>query len=222
MIVLLLPTRPKKARGGSHDFRFFFAGRPAEGQCDGRTGQRRVRAADIQSAAELLPAVYEELRRLAAALTGRLPPGQTLQPTALVHEAYLRLVGDRDPAGTGAATSSVPRRGRCGRSSSNRRAQGGPQARRRGRRVELAEGMAFIEPPADDLLAVDEAIQKLQAEKPHLAEIVMLRYFTGLSVEETAAVLGGSASTLARVAIRTRLARSPLGRVRGGGRTADE
>ena len=66
------------------------------------------------------------------------------------------------------------------------------------RRVELTEGLAIIEPPADDVLTVDEAIQKLQAEKPHLAEIAMLRYFAGLSADEMAAVLGVSASTLAR------------------------
>jgi RNA polymerase sigma factor (TIGR02999 family) len=67
-----------------------------------------------------------------------------------------------------------------------------------GRRVELAEGMAFVEPPADDLIALDEAIQKLQAHKPHLAELVMLRYYTGLSVEETAGVLGNSVRTVYR------------------------
>ena len=68
----------------------------------------------------------------------------------------------------------------------------------KGRRVELAEGMAYVEPPADDLLALDEAIQKLQAHKPHLAEIVLLRYYTGLSVEETAGVLGESERTVYR------------------------
>jgi RNA polymerase sigma factor (TIGR02999 family) len=67
-----------------------------------------------------------------------------------------------------------------------------------GRRIELAEGMALVEPPADDLLALDEAIRKLQARKPHLAEIVMLRYYTGLSVEETADVLGESVRTVYR------------------------
>jgi DNA-directed RNA polymerase specialized sigma24 family protein len=64
--------------------------------------------------------------------------------------------------------------------------------------VELAEGLAWIEPPADDILALDEAIQKLQAEDARLAEIVMLRYYSGLSVEETAAVVGVSVSTLTR------------------------
>src|SRR5262249_21699236 len=75
------------------------------------------------------------------------------------------------------------------------------RSRKRGggaRRVELAEGLALIEPPADDLLALDEAIGQLQAEKPHLAEVVLLRYFTGLSVEETAGVVGRSVSTVVR------------------------
>ena len=156
-------------------------------------------APEMQPAAELLPVVYEELRRLAAALSARLPPGQTLQPTALVHEAYLRLVGEQDPGWNG-------RRHFFGAAALAMRDILVEQARRRAaqkrgggaRRVELAEGMAVIEPPADDLLAVDEAIQKLQAEKPHLAEIARLRYFAGLSAEETAAVLDMSASTLAR------------------------
>ena len=153
----------------------------------------------MQPAAELLPIVYAELRRLAAALAGRLPPGQTLQPTALVHEAYLRLVGDLDPGWNG-------RRHFFGAAARAMREILVEQARRKGarkrggggHRVELTEGLALIEPPADDLLAVDEAIQELQAEKPHLAEIAMLRHFAGLSTVETAAVLGISASTLAR------------------------
>jgi RNA polymerase sigma factor (TIGR02999 family) len=91
------------------------------------------------------------------------------------------------------------------------------------RRVELTEGLAIIEPPADDVLAVDEAIQKLQADKPHLAEIAMLRYFAGLSVEETAAVLEISPSTLAREwrFARAWLARQ-LGDTREGAGQADE
>jgi RNA polymerase sigma factor (TIGR02999 family) len=168
-----------------------------------------------QPAAELLPVVYAELRRLAAAFAGRLPPGQTLQPTALVHEAYLRLVGDQDPGWSG-------RRHFFGAAARAMREILIEQARRKasrkrgggGRRVELIEGLAIIEPPADDLLAVDEAIQKLHAEKPHLAEIAMLRYFAGLSVDETAAVLEVSASTLAR---EWRFARAWLARQLGEG-----
>lgn len=154
---------------------------------------------EMQSAAELLPVVYVELRRLAASMAGRLPPGQTLQATALVHEAYLRLVGDQDPGWNG-------RRHFFGAAARAMRDILVEQARRKGaakhgggaRCVELTEGLALIEPPADDILAVHEAVEKLQAEKPDLAEIVMLRYFAGLTVDETAAVLGVSASTLAR------------------------
>jgi RNA polymerase sigma factor (TIGR02999 family) len=150
-------------------------------------------------AAELLPAVYAELRRLAAALTTGLPPGQTLQATALVHEAYLKMVRDHDPGWEN-------KRHFFGAAAQAMREILIDQARRKaslkhgghGQRVELADGLALIEPPADDVLALDEAIQGLQAKEPRLAEIVMLRYYTGLSVEETAAVVGRSESTVKR------------------------
>jgi RNA polymerase sigma factor (TIGR02999 family) len=153
----------------------------------------------VRSAAELLPEVYAELRRLAAALTVKLQPGQTLQPTALVHEAYLRLVRTTDPGWEG-------RRHFFGAAARAMREILIEQARRKdslkrgggSQRVELTEGLALIEPPAEDLLALDEAIQQLQAEKPHLAEVVMLRYYTGLSVEETAEVVGRSVPTVVR------------------------
>jgi RNA polymerase sigma factor (TIGR02999 family) len=153
----------------------------------------------IRSAQELLPEVYAELRRLAAVLTARLQPGQTLQPTALVHEAYLRLVRQHDPGWEG-------RRHFFGAAAQAMREILIEQARRKhsgkhgggANRIELSEGLALIEPPADDLLALDEAIGKLQADKPHLAEIVLLRYYTGLSVEETAGVVGRSVSTVTR------------------------
>jgi RNA polymerase sigma factor (TIGR02999 family) len=153
----------------------------------------------IRSAEELLPEVYAELRRLAAALTGKLQPGQTLQPTALVHEAYLRLVKNQDPGWEG-------RRHFFGAAAQAMREILIEQARRKdsrkhgggARRVELSEGLARIEPPADDLLALDEAIEQLRAEKPHLAEIVLLRYFTGLSVEATANVTNRSISSVTR------------------------
>ena len=150
-------------------------------------------------AAELLPALYAELRRLAASMTARLPPGQTLQPTALVHEAYLKMVRDHDPGWGG-------KRHFFGAAAQAMREILVDQARRKAslkhgghsQRVELADGLALIEPPAADVLALDEAIQGLQAEEPRLAEIVLLRYYTGLSVEETAAVVGRSESTVKR------------------------
>src|SRR4051812_30245261 len=122
---------------------------------------------ETQPAADLLPGVYDELRRLAAALTQQLRPGQTLQATALVHEAYLRLVGDQDPGWQG-------RRHFYGAAARAMRQILIEQARRKasrkhggkGRRIELAEGIAFIEPPADGLIALDEALQKLQAHRP--------------------------------------------------------
>src|SRR6516225_10466036 len=159
----------------------------------------KQKSEERQPAAELLPEVYAELRRLAAALTGKLQPGQTLQPTALVHEAYLRLVRNQDPGWEG-------RRHFFGAAAQAMREILIEQARKKdslkrgggAQRVELSEDLALIKPPADDLLALDEAIGVLQAEKPHLAEIIMLRYYTGLSVEETAGVVGRSVSTLAR------------------------
>jgi RNA polymerase sigma factor (TIGR02999 family) len=152
-----------------------------------------------QPAAELLPVLYAELRNLAAGLTARLAPGQTLQPTALVHEAYLRLVRDRDPGWEG-------RRHFFGAAAQAMREILIEQARHKGslkhgghaQRRELTEGLAWIEPPSGDLLALDEAIQQLHAENADLAEIVQLRYYTGLSVEETASVVGVSVSTLKR------------------------
>jgi RNA polymerase sigma factor (TIGR02999 family) len=154
---------------------------------------------EAQAAAELLPALYTELRRLAAALTAQRGPGQSLTPTALVHEAYLRLVKGEDPGWQG------PRHffGSAARAMREILIE---QARRKarlkhgggGHRIELVEGLAWIEPPADDLLALDEAISQLQVEDARLAEIVMLRYYSGLTVEETARVVGVSVSTLTR------------------------
>ena len=152
-----------------------------------------------QPAAELLPILYGELRRLAATLTARLAPGQTLQPTALVHEAYLRLVRDEESGWQGrrhffGAAAQAMREILIEQARQKASFKHGGQAKR----IELAEGLAWIEPPTGDLLALDEAIQRLQAEDAHLAEIVQLRYYTGLSVEETASVVGVSVSTLKR------------------------
>jgi RNA polymerase sigma factor (TIGR02999 family) len=155
---------------------------------------------DPRAAEQLLPLVYNELRKLAAARLAHEKPGQTLQATALVHEAYLRLVGTDQAQQWNckghffAAAAGAMRRILVEQA---RRKQAGKRGGER-RRVALTEGLAISEPPAEDVLAVDEAIQQLQADKPHLAEIAMLRYFAGLSADETAAVLSVSASTLAR------------------------
>ncbi len=152
-----------------------------------------------QPAAELLPVLYDELRNLAAALTARLPPGQTLQPTALVHEAYLRLVKNKDPGWES-------RRHFFGAAAQAMRNILVDQARQKAslkhggaaRRIDLVSGLAWIEPPNSDLLALDEAIQQLHAADSRLAEIVQLRYYAGLSVEETAKIVGVSVTTLKR------------------------
>jgi RNA polymerase sigma factor (TIGR02999 family) len=176
-------------------------------------------ARESQPGSELLAQLYTELRALAGALTRQLPPGQTLQPTALVHEAYLRLMRNQDPGwesqrhffGTAARAMREILIEQARRKASQKR---GGQAQR----VELTEGLAWIEPPADDLLALDEAITRLQAEDPRLAEIVQLRYYTGLSVEETADVVGASARTVKR---DWRFARAWLARQMGKDPAAD-
>jgi RNA polymerase sigma factor (TIGR02999 family) len=162
-----------------------------------------VEAGDPQAAAELLPLVYDELRKLAAARLAEERPGQTLQATALVHEAYLRLVGgtqSQDWNGRGhffAAAAEAMRRILV--DDARRK-----QADKRGggmRRVGL-DGSAPAVPPddsaADDLLALDEALQQFEAEEPLRARLVKLRYFTGLSIPEAAAALGVSVATAKR------------------------
>ena len=154
---------------------------------------------DSKAAEELLPLVYDELRRLAAYKMANEAPGQTLQPTALVHEAWLRLVGDGDPGWQSrthffAAAAEAMRRiliDRARRKLALRR--GGGQAR-----VELDE--SAIEAPADDerILQVHEALDALAVEDPEKAQIVKLRFFVGLSHEEIAALLGVNEKTVRR------------------------
>jgi RNA polymerase sigma factor (TIGR02999 family) len=150
-------------------------------------------------AREVLSDLYDHLRGLAATLASRFPPGQTLQPTAIVHEAYLRLTRNEDPGWDsprhffGAAARAM-REILIEQARHKASIKGGGQSRR----VELVEGVAWVEPPAEDLLALDEAIEQLSTEEPRLAEVVRLRFYAGLSMEEVAAVLGGSLSTLKR------------------------
>ncbi len=159
-----------------------------------------------QSARELLPVVYEELRRLAAQRLAKEVPGQTLQATALVHEAYLRLVGD-DPErpwdGRGhffAAAAEAMRRILVDQARRrHRQKRGGGRARID---IDLAEPET---PQIDaDLLALDEALERLAVKDPVKAELVQLRVFAGLTVVQAAEVLGLSASTADRYWAYTR------------------
>jgi RNA polymerase sigma factor (TIGR02999 family) len=156
-------------------------------------------AGDDRAAESLLPLVYTELRRLAKSRMAKLPPGQTLQPTALVHEAYLRLVGSEDPGWDGRAHF-------FGAAARAMRDIIVDQARRKAavkhggdrRRVDADETALSIESPQEDLLALNEALQRLERDDPRKGQIVMLRYFAGLSRDETAHVLGLTVRTIDR------------------------
>jgi RNA polymerase sigma factor (TIGR02999 family) len=146
---------------------------------------------------QLLGLLYKELRRLAAHMMSKEAPGQTLQPTALVHEAWLRLVGNQSPSFSGrnhffCAAAEAMRRILIERARRRRtQRHGGGLAR-----ADLDDIEVLAAPGADDqLLAVDEALEKLAAEYPVRAELVKLRYFVGMTNEEAAQVLGISVST---------------------------
>jgi RNA polymerase sigma factor (TIGR02999 family) len=154
-------------------------------------------AGDRQAAADLLPLVYDELRRLAAARMAGESPGHTLQPTALVHEAYLRLVGRGDEQrweGRGhffAAAAEAMRRILIEAA----RRKHGPERGGDFTRHDLDPDQAAPLGPSPRLLALDEALNRLAAIEPRAAEVVKLRYFAGMSVAEAAAVLGISPRT---------------------------
>lgn len=149
-----------------------------------------------QTVEDLLPVVYAELRRLAARQMAGEAPGHTLQPTALVHEAWLRLAGSQQKGWANrahffAAAAEAMRRilvEHARRKQSFKRGGGGI-------RVELQEGDLVLSAPPDEVLAVHEALDKLAQEDETAAQLVKLRYFAGLNMEETAAVLGLSKRT---------------------------
>ncbi len=155
---------------------------------------------DGEAADRLLPVLYDELRRLAQARLRKTPPGNTLQPTALVHEAYVRLVRSGDPGWKGRHHffGAAARAMRDILVDQARRK--GSQKRGAGRaRLELDEqAIADAMGEGDDLVALDEALRRLEADDPRKAEIVMLKFFAGLSTEETAAALDVSVSTIER------------------------
>src|SRR4051812_26897297 len=148
-------------------------------------------AGDPSAAADLLPLVYTELRELAAARLAGEKPGQTLQPTALVHEAFLRMVGDQRFDGRGhffAAAAEAMRRILVEQARRKGRAKRGGGRRR----VDLDDHPAEAGVPEDDVLALDEALTRLAADDPEAGEVVRLHFFAGLSIEQTAEVLGVS------------------------------
>lgn len=154
-------------------------------------------AGDGRASEELLPLVYDELRRLARSQMDREPSGQTLQATALVHEAYVRLLGGAGVKWNGrghffGAAARAMRRILVERA----RMRGAVKRGGRRERVELDEAAAISDAPATDLIELDSALAVLEREHPRKAEIVMLRYFAGLSIEETAAALGLSPATV--------------------------
>jgi len=174
---------------------------------------------DEHAAARLLPLVYDELRLIARQRMAKTPPGNTLTPTALVHEAYIKVAGsERLPwesrkhffvAASRAMRNILVDQAR--RKAAER--HGGGQ-----KRHELREADVAIEPPGDDVLALDEALSCLEREEPEVGEIVMLLHFTGLTIEESSEVLQVSIRTVKR---RWRFAKAWLHRVLSGD-NADE
>jgi RNA polymerase sigma factor (TIGR02999 family) len=159
---------------------------------------------DLHAANQLLPLVYDELRQLAAQKLAHEKPGQTLDATALVHEAYLRLVASGDASAPRsqhwnsrghffAAAAEAMRRILVENARRKRRRKHGGDRQR----VPLNEALRTTDAP-EDLLALDEALARLAAEQPVKAELVKLRYFAGLSLEEAAACLGISPATAKR------------------------
>jgi RNA polymerase sigma factor (TIGR02999 family) len=159
----------------------------------------RVRCGELSAASELLPLVYDELRRLAAAKMAHERPDQTLQPTALVHEAWLRLVGNEKQKWNGRAHffgAAAEAMRRILIENARRRAaarHGGREARLDINQIEIATTA-----PDDELLAVNDALEKFAAHDSQMAELVKLRYFVGLTTEHAAEVLGISVRTAER------------------------
>jgi RNA polymerase sigma factor (TIGR02999 family) len=159
-----------------------------------------IEQGDPHAAEQLLPLVYDELRQLAAQKLAQEKPGQTLQATALVHEAYLRLVGSEtvqrwDSRGHFFAAVAEAMRRILVENARRRRSEkhgGGLQ------RIDFDEVQTLAEPPAETLLALDEALDQLAAEDPVKAELVKLRCFAGLSHQDAAQALGISRASADR------------------------
>ena len=164
------------------------------------TSSSRVKSAERRSDDELMTAVYEKLRRLAGRLLSAERPGQTLQPTALVHEAYLRIAGDaparwENRAHFYRAAARAIRRVLIDRARAKRRLKRGGGARALS--IELAD-VAGDGDPHPHLLALDEALERLGRLDSKMARVVELRFYGGLTEKETALALGLSTSTVTR------------------------
>ena len=154
---------------------------------------------DPRAAAELLPLLYDELRSLGKALMRNQPADHTLQATALVHEAYAKLVGSADPGWDGRAHL-------FGAAAKAMREILVDQARRRGamkrggehNRHALEDELPAFQSPVDDILALDEVLKKLESQDPRKTQIVMLRFFVGLNMQEIADTLAVSKSSIER------------------------
>ena len=169
---------------------------------DGQPVTRLLRAAargEEHAAEELLPLVYGELRKLAQARLKKTPPGQTLSGTALVHEAYIRLVGDEDPGWEGRghfffAAARAMRdilvehaRRKCSLKCGGDR-----------HRLDPDNLVLAIDAPPDDLLALDDALSRLNRQHARKHQVVMLRFFAGLTTEQTVEVMGITSRTVER------------------------
>jgi RNA polymerase sigma factor (TIGR02999 family) len=168
-----------------------------------------IEQGDTKAAEQLLPIVYDDLRKLAAGMLAQEKPGQTLQATALVHEAYLRVANGRSDwpwesrAHFFAAAAEAMRRILIDRARQKNSAKRGGSFRR----VPLDNGPSLVAPggePAEDLLTLDEALRQLELEDPVKARLVTLRFFAGLSLDDAAAILGISRATAKRYWIYAR------------------
>jgi RNA polymerase sigma factor (TIGR02999 family) len=158
-----------------------------------------IEQGDARAADKLLPLVYEELRRLAAQKMSQERPGQTLEGTALVHEAYIRLVGSeaRDWSGRThffAAAADAMRRILIENARRKQRLKHGGARQR----IDLDDANIVIKGPSEDIVALDEALAKLALEDPVKADLVKLRYFAGLTIEQVAGILNISRATADR------------------------
>jgi RNA polymerase sigma-70 factor, ECF subfamily len=159
----------------------------------------QIKGGNRQAESDLIPLVYDELRRLARGYMRRERPEHTLQPTALVHEAYMRLVDESGIDWQGrahffAVAAQLMRRILVDHARAHRAGKrGGPE-----QRLSLEDGLVFTEAKNDELLALDEALARLARQDPRLAQVVEMRFFGGLSFEEIARLLGVSLRTAKR------------------------